>query len=406
MDPATLEIRGGAIDTVELSRIERLLQATPPEDLTKLYSEEELRDAGEGPGRIASLAARFAAKEAACKLFSRELSLGLVAPSDFSVVKDAYGASEIGATPKARALMDLYRIKRVKVSLTHTGNSASALVWAEARQMKVPWYGTFMFRAFPIRGKVVLKNLRRVFSDVLPKEEIEQIAAAFYGHYLLFFLEFIRLRLMTRAQREKWVRIENAEGLRNALDLGKGVLLLTGHFGNWEVSTVAGIAQFPEAKGKFHFVRRPFKPKWLYDMVTRRFRKSGFGTLTKRDSLDRILKLLSEGAVIVFILDQNASMKDGVLVDFLGHPAVTFKSLALLAMTTGAPVVPASSWREEDGSHVLRFENALPLLHHKNAGEEIKLNTRAYNEALEQAVLRHPEQWIWMHKRWKHMDRE
>jgi len=258
----------------------------------------------------------------------------------------------------------------------------------------------------PIRRGVIMRNLNRVFSDVLPKSEIERIAQAFYGHYLLFFWEFLRLRLMSPRRRGKWVRVENAEALRDALSLGKGAFLLTGHFGNWEVSTVAGIGQFPEAKGKFHFVRRPFKPKWLYDRVTRRFQRSGFGTLTKRDSLERILELLSEGCVIVVILDQNASAKDGILVEFLGHPAVTFKSLAILARTTGAPVVPASSWREPDGSHVLRFDAPLPWIEHPNASEGIRLNTRAYNEALERAVLRHPEQWIWMHKRWKHADRE
>lgn len=406
MEPINMDSPRGAIDTVELSRIERLLASMPPEDLTKLYSERELADAGAGEGRVASLAARFAAKEAVCKLFPKEIALGAIAPTDFSVVKDAYGAPEIVATERGQAVMNRYRVARIRVSLTHSERAASALVWADANRMKTPWYGRFMFKVLPLRGKVVMRNLKRVFSDVLPQEEIDRIAQAFYGHYLLFFWEFIRLRLMTPAQREKWVRIENPEGLQNALAQGKGAFLVTGHFGNWEVSTVAGMAQFPEAKGKFHFVRRPFKPPWLYEMVRRRFERSGFGTISKRDSLDRILQLLSEGCVIVIILDQNASNKDGILVEFLGHPAVTFKSLAILAMSTGTPVVPASSWREPDGSHVLRFENALPTIEHPNTGEQIRLNTRAYNEVLERAVLRHPEQWIWMHKRWKHEDRE
>jgi KDO2-lipid IV(A) lauroyltransferase len=89
------------------------------------------------------------------------------------------------------------------------------------------------------------------------------------------------------------------------------------------------------------------------------------------------------------------------MVDFFGHPAGTFKSPALLAMSTGATVIPASSWREPDGTHVLRFEEPLPLIEHDNVGEAIRLNTRAYNAALERLLLRHPEQWIWMHRRWK-----
>jgi KDO2-lipid IV(A) lauroyltransferase len=110
---------------------------------------------------------------------------------------------------------------------------------------------------------------------------------------------------------------------------------------------------------------------------------------------------LESGAVIVYVFDQHANIGEGIVVDFFGHPAGTFKSPALLAMSTGAPVIPASSWREPDGTHVLRFEEPLPLIEHDNVGEAIRQNTRAYNAALERMLLRHPEQWIWMHRRWK-----
>jgi KDO2-lipid IV(A) lauroyltransferase len=101
------------------------------------------------------------------------------------------------------------------------------------------------------------------------------------------------------------------------------------------------------------------------------------------------------------VFDQHAGPPDGIPVDFFGHPAGTFKSLALLALDTGAPVVPVSSWREPDGSHVIRFEEPLPLIQCESPGEAIRRNTRAYNAELERLLLRHPEQWIWMHKRWK-----
>jgi KDO2-lipid IV(A) lauroyltransferase len=148
-------------------------------------------------------------------------------------------------------------------------------------------------------------------------------------------------------------------------------------------------------------VRRALKPKWLNDFVTWRFRRAGFGTLPKRGSLDAILHLLSTGAIVVFVFDQHAGPKDGIPVEFFGQPAGTFKSLALLALTTKAPLIPASSWREPDGSHVLRFEDPLPLIECEDVTEAIRLNTRAYNAAIERMLLRHPEQWVWMHRRWK-----
>ncbi len=104
---------------------------------------------------------------------------------------------------------------------------------------------------------------------------------------------------------------------------------------------------------------------------------------------------------MVYVFDQHAGGKDGVVVDFFGHPAGTFKSPALIAMASGAPVIPATSWREPDGTHVLRFEAPIPLVDCEDTGKAIRQNTRTFNAALERLLLRHPEQWIWMHKRWK-----
>jgi len=197
------------------------------------------------------------------------------------------------------------------------------------------------------------------------------------------------------------VRVENAEAFVAARTQGKGVLLLTGHFGNWEVATVAGIGNFPEARGKFHFVRRPIKPRWLDALVNRRFAAAGFGVIGKRGSLATILDRLAEGDAIVFPFDQHANPPDGIEVDFFGHPAWTFKSLAIMALATGAPVVPAWSYRQADGTHVLRFETPLQVIEHDDTNEAIRRNTRAYNAELERLILRRPEQWYWVHRRWK-----
>lgn len=381
--------------------MERLLANQTAEELGKLFSAQELTDAGNGPGRAASLAARFAAKEACCKLFPRETALGLISPVDFSVERDAYGAPVVKVTPAAQTVLDRHRVAAIRVSLTHTDTSASAIAWADPRQTDVPWHGRWLYHLLPYRRSVVLGNFRRVFGDVLPEAEIKKLAQAYYAHYVRFMIEFFRLPFMSQARRKEWVRVENIEAALRAHAKGKGILLLTGHFGNFEVSTVAGIGQFPQYRGLLHFVRRPLKPKLLNDFVTHRFKRAGFGVIPKRGSLDTILDLLGKGAIIVYVFDQHAGKGDGITVDFFGHPAGTFKSVALLALTTGAPVLPAYGWREADGRHVLRFEEELPLIEHENVGEAIRLNTRAYNAVLERMLLRHPEQWIWMHRRWK-----
>jgi KDO2-lipid IV(A) lauroyltransferase len=247
----------------------------------------------------------------------------------------------------------------------------------------------------------MMRNLRRVFGDTLSNDELVALSQACYGHFVRFVFEYIRLPFMSAEGKRKLIRIENKEAVIRAHEQGKGVLLLTGHFGNWEVATVAGISQFTQYRGLFHFVRRPLNPRWLNDLVTTRFRRAGFGTLAKRGSLDSLLDLLAKQAIVVFVFDLHAGARDGIVVNFLGQPAHTFKSLAIIALSTGAPVIPAAGWREPDGTHVLRFEEPIPLIDCENTTEAIRLNTQAYNDALERILLRHPEQWIWMHRRWK-----
>jgi phosphopantetheine--protein transferase-like protein len=401
MNPPTTPGRRCGLDTVEIARLERLLRDTPAEHLCGLFTPQELQDAGTGPGRAASLAARFAAKEACCKLFPRETALGAVTPADFSVERDAYGAPRVRLSAGAQTALDLHRLQELHVSLTHSETSATAIAWADPRLLHVPWFGRLIYLLFPYRRGVTLENLRRVFGEVLPEPEIRRLAEAYYAHYLRFLHEFIRLPFMSARRRREWIRIENVEAPLRAHREGKGLILLTGHFGNFEVATVAGISQFPEYRGKLHFVRRALKPQLLNHFINWRFRHAGFGVLPKRGSLDRILALLADNALIVYPFDQHAGKRDGVVVDFFGHPAGTFKSVALLALTTGASVVPACSWREEDGSHVLRFEDPLPLIQCDDVGQAIQENTRTYNAAIERMLLRHPEQWIWMHQRWK-----
>ena len=401
MNPSASSAPGAGLDTVEIARMERMLLETPPEDLRRLFSPAELQDAGQGTQRATRLAARFAAKEACCKLFPRETALGVIGPADFGIRHNGYGAPEVDVSREARTVLDRHCCSGIRVSLTHTESSASAIAWAEPRPIAAPWFGKALYHLVRFRRQVVLDNLRRVFGESLGESDIRRLAQGYYAHYVRFCVEFVRLPLMSAARRKAWVRVENVEAPIRAHGQGKGVLLLTGHFGNWEVATVAGMGQFPQYRRLFHFVRRPLKPAWLNDLITRRFQRSGFGTLAKRGSLDAILELLAGGAIVVCVLDQHAAGKEGVVVDFLGHPASTFKSLAVLALNTGAPVIPACCWREPDGTHVLRFEDPLPLIECDDTDEAIRRNTRSYNEALERMLLPHPEQWIWMHRRWK-----
>ncbi|MDF1852102.1 MAG: 4'-phosphopantetheinyl transferase superfamily protein [Verrucomicrobiales bacterium] len=389
------------IDTVEISRIEKLISDLGEEGLRDFFSETELADAGTGKAQAQKLAARFAAKEACCKLFPKEICLGTIEPVDFAVVRDGYGKPTVEPSEKGRAVMDLHLVEDIDLSLTHTESTATAIASTEIRELVVPWYGKLAYYILPIRRKVVLENLNRVFGETLSTNQIVAIAQQFYAHYLKCFGEFLKMPFLSESQKKDLIRIEGGENLEQGLAKGKGVLILTGHFGSWEVATVAGISQFTEFRGRFHFIRRPLKPKWFNDFVMRRFRQAGFGTLDKAGSLDDILDLLEGNEIVVSIFDQFTIKKYGILSEFFGHQANTFKSLSVLAQFTGAPVIPSSSWREPDGTHVLKFGKPVEVVTEGRTRDIIKKNTKRFNEALEKIILRHPEQWIWMHKRWK-----
>ena len=391
---------GCAVDTVEIARVARLIDAMP-NDLTKLFSQREIEDAGEGPGRVASLAARFAAKEACLKLFPRETALNIITAMDFSVVKDEYGAPHIAVTPAAEIVMGRHLVQTIKISLTHSATTATAVALRIQRLIKPSWGGRLLFQWLPYRRAVILENLNRVYGANVEPAQIALLAQAHYGHLLSLLKELIQFRFLSEPHKKSLVRVEGVDGMIEAFEAGKGILILTGHFGNFEVSTVAGIEHFPQVKGRIHFLRRPIKPKWLSDLLTRRFNQAGFGVVGRRGSLEEIVSTIESGDAIVFPFDQYARRPEGIEVEFFGQAAGTYKSMAIIALATGAPVIPASSWRESDGTHVLKFFPALEPILDDDVGQEIIKNTRAYNQALELSIVRHPEQWWWVHRRWK-----
>jgi len=122
-------------------------------------------------------------------------------------------------------------------------------------------------------------------------EHIREYVDTHYAHLGRLAGEFLRCLWRRPARKRELVRVEGVEHFTKAWEARRGILVLTGHFGNFEVATIAGLMQFPEVHGHIHFVRRPIKPRWLDRMVNERMRRAGFGTISKRGSLDQVLGL-------------------------------------------------------------------------------------------------------------------
>ena len=263
--------------------------------------------------------------------------------------------------------------------------------------------GKIIYHCIPYRRRVVMDNIAQVFGDALTTEQQAHLAKAFYSHLLTSIKEMIQLRFLSEKQLCDRVDVVGAERLLAVAEQGKGVLVLTGHFGNWEFAPLGGILNFKQFQGQFHFIRRTLGSKTLERILFRRYFQAGLNVIPKKDSLQQVCDVLEQNHAVVFVLDQHASLvnRDGVAAEFFGKKAGTDRSLASFSRHTGVPVVPAAGYRRPDGRHVLEFHEPIAWVDYPTTQESVYRNTLAYNQSLERIILAHPEQWLWLHKRWK-----
>ncbi|KTD19160.1 lipid A biosynthesis lauroyl acyltransferase [Legionella lansingensis] len=260
-----------------------------------------------------------------------------------------------------------------------------------------------LYRFIPYRRGVICANIELVFGDRLTKAQKERLAKAFYSHLATSIKEIIHLRFISEKSLRERVEVRGHQRLLDIIAKKRGVLILTGHFGNWEFAPLGGVLNFKEFQGQFHFIRRTLGSKTLERLLFRRYYQAGLNVIPKKNSLEQVCNALEQNHAVIFVLDQHASLanRDGVAVEFFGKKAGTYRSLASLARHTGVPVVPAASYRLADGRHVLEFHEPILWQDYGDAQESIYRNTLTYNQALERIILEHPEQWHWLHKRWK-----
>lgn len=269
--------------------------------------------------------------------------------------------------------------------------------------LRVSPVGRFIYRYLPYRKRVILSNIDNVYGEQLQPHQKIRLAQAFYSHLATSFKEMISLRFLSEKQLCERVDVKGHERLLEIAAEGRGVLVLTGHFGNWEFAPLGGILNFKQFKGQFHFIRRMLGNKKIERILFRRYYRAGLNVIPNKNSLQHVCEALDKNHAVVFVLDQHASLanRDGVAAEFFGKKAGTYRSLASFARHTGVPVVPAAGYRLKNGRHVLEFFEPIEWKDYETTQESIYRNTLAYNLALERIILANPEQWLWLHKRWK-----
>lgn len=267
----------------------------------------------------------------------------------------------------------------------------------------VNWVGRFIYRWIPYRRKLILNNMNQVFGNQLSSEQKTHLIKSYYSHLATSLKEALQLRFLSEKSLREKVTVIGHEKMLEVVAQQKGVLVVTGHFGNWEFAPLGGILDFKQFKGQFHFIRRTLRFKLLEKIVFKNYYQAGLNVIPKKNSLEQVCVALEKNHAVIFVLDQHASLvnRDGIAVEFFGKKAGTYRSLATLSRYTGVPVIPAASYRLPNGKHVLEFYDSIPWEERTSAQEALYHNTLKYNQALEKIILANPAQWNWMHKRWK-----
>jgi KDO2-lipid IV(A) lauroyltransferase len=244
------------------------------------------------------------------------------------------------------------------------------------------------------RRSIGRENMRRCLPE-LDDAALERLLAANYAHYGVLFFELCHMYSPVPGHWRRYAaansRCEGLEHVRGALEAGKGFIVYGGHSANWELGSAAG------GLAGIHpmIVTRRLKPAWLHDWMENKRLETGVACAFQPRTMPSILKQLKRGHGVGFVLDQYMPPPMGEPMRFFGATVHTLAAVAPLARRTGAAVIRADNLREADGTIRVRFMPPEPL-----ATDDKSANQR-YIDLLEADIRRAPEQWLWIHRRFK-----
>ena len=244
----------------------------------------------------------------------------------------------------------------------------------------------------PERRAIAYANLRAAFCESKSPSRLKKLTGAVYRNLAQVFVEIASLSKVDRKYADKYIDMVNMHYLEKIAHHPDGIIFLTAHFGNWELSAViSAIEGFP-----LLVLAREQSMKRVNELLCRVRESKGLQVVRKGITTKYIVKALHRGKMIGMLGDQNAG-KTGVLIEFFGRPASTAPGAARIAQKTGAYLLPAFITRTHGAYHRLVLEEPVRI----NKGEDITPHLERYNRVLEKYITEYPEQWLWLHKRWK-----
>ncbi len=253
-----------------------------------------------------------------------------------------------------------------------------------------------LYALMPKLRKTAEVNLRIAFPD-WNEAQRKAVSRGMARNLGWMAAEFARFPRYSKGNIEQIVELDGHENFLEGQGRGKGVLVLTGHIGAWELSSFAhALYGFP-----LHFMARPIDNRKLDDLVSRYRCLPGNRPILKNESARVMLKILKESGTIGILADQNSMPEEAVFVNFFGKTASTTTGIARLALHTGAAVVPGYAvWDAGIRKYRLRFEPPVELLRTGDTERDVFENTQRFTKVIEEIIRKYPEQWVWVHGRW------
>jgi Kdo2-lipid IVA lauroyltransferase/acyltransferase len=246
--------------------------------------------------------------------------------------------------------------------------------------------------------RIALENLAAAFPS-RPARERRMLARAMFAHFGSLLLELLKFGTYTPDQMLAAIDVEGEERASQAYQQERGVLFFTGHFGYWEIQ---GIVE-PLLGHPISVLARPLDNARLNEMLERIRTRTGNSVIYRQGAVRKILRELAANHGVALLIDQHLHTPDAIYVDFFRRPAATTSALAALALRTGAPVVPVFALPLPSGRYRLVYEHPVDPPHADTA-DAVREFTQRCTDVLEMYVRRHPELWLWMHRRWRDQD--
>jgi len=256
--------------------------------------------------------------------------------------------------------------------------------------------GCFVAVASPRHRRIVFSQIRQALGQERSEAELRGIEQRFYRNICINLLEFLKMPYMSDQEVLRRVQVRGRENLDAALAKGRGAILLTAHYGNWElVGATLVLLGYP-----VNVLAREQRHLGTNELLTGLRQRRGMKVIYTSRGLREVVRCLHRNEIVCILGDVNAGA-NGLFVDFFGKLASTAPGPAAFALRTGAAIVPGFTWRNPDHTHISEFMPVMEMIHSGDYERDVLENTARLTKIIEEQVRRRPEQWYWLARRWK-----